>query len=262
MNILDQIVAVKRKEVAHAKSFRSNKQLENSVLFSHVTNSLKTSLQNKSSTGIIAEFKKASPSKGIINNHAEVGDVVKAYAEYGAAGISILTDEEFFKGSLVDLETARKEVPFMPLLRKDFIIDEYQLLEAKASGADVILLIAACLSESQVKRLALFARSLQLEVLLEIHDEDELGHICDPVDMVGVNNRNLKTFVVDVNKSVEVGKKIPEDKIRISESGISSIETIRHLKTFGYKGFLIGETFMKEANPAIAFASFVEQLNQ
>lgn len=262
MNILDQIVSVKRKEVAKAKNLRSNKQLESSVLFSRETNSLKASLQNKSSTGIIAEFKKASPSKGLINDRAEVGDIVRAYAEYGAAGISVLTDEEFFKGSLIDLETARKEVPFMPLLRKDFIIDEYQLLEAKASGADVILLIAACLSETKVKRLALFAKSLQLEVLLEIHDEDELGHICEPVDMVGVNNRDLKTFRVDVKRSVDLGKKIPEDKIRISESGISSIEAIRHLKTCGYQGFLIGETFMKEANPAIAFASFVEQLNQ
>jgi indole-3-glycerol phosphate synthase len=172
--------------------------------------------------------------------------------------LSILTDEYFFAGNKQDIVASRGID--IPILRKDFIIEEYQVLEAKAMGADVILLIAACLTPARVQELAAYARRLQLEVLLEIHDEDELVHICEDIDIVGVNNRDLKTFSVDVNRSIDLGKKIPMGKLKISESGISDVKTIGLLKQHGYNGFLIGETFMKEPDPAIAFARFVHAL--
>src|SRR5687768_10520465 len=186
MNILDKIVAVKRKEVELAKSQISYRELERSPAFSRTTNSLKAALKKPNTSGIIAEFKKASPSKGVINDSVSVEHVVQAYAQHGASGISVLTDEQFFKGSLNDLEKARQAVPQTPLLRKDFVIDEYQILQARHAGADLILLIAACLSPSAVKKLAAFAKTIQLEVLLEIHNEKELEHIDDSVDLVGV----------------------------------------------------------------------------
>jgi indole-3-glycerol phosphate synthase len=169
-----------------------------------------------------------------------------------------LTDKAFFGGSNGDLQQAR--INPIPILRKDFIIDEYQIVQAKSIGADVILLIAACLSPARVKRFAAFAKRLGLELLLEIHNEEELDHICDEVDLVGVNNRDLKTFKVDVNVSLQLINKIPTGKIAIAESGISNVETIVTLKQAGFRGFLIGETFMKEAEPAIAFADFVRKL--
>jgi indole-3-glycerol phosphate synthase len=172
----------------------------------------------------------------------------------------VLTDVKFFGGTADDLKKAR--VNDIPILRKDFMIDEYQIVEARAMGADVILLIAACLSPERVKELAIFAKSLQLEVLLEIHNEDELQHICDATEIVGINNRDLKTFTVDINRSLELGKKIPAEKIKIAESGISNIETISTFKTAGFRGFLIGENFMKTPDPTIAFAGFVQQLKQ
>ena len=172
-----------------------------------------------------------------------------------------LTDENFFGGSNDDIMYAR-DIVSVPILRKDFIIDEYQIVEAKAIGASVILLIAANLTPQRVQELALFAKRLSLEVLLEIHNEDELQHICTEVDIVGVNNRDLKTFTVDVNRSIELSDKIPADKIKISESGISDVDTIIRLRQYGFKGFLIGENFMKHADPSIAFADFVNALKQ
>jgi indole-3-glycerol phosphate synthase len=258
MNILDKIIEHKKKEVADCKARISVSELEKNALFLRETLSLKKYLSDDSKTGIIAEFKRKSPSKGIINDKVNVAEVTAAYTNNGASGLSVLTDSHFFGGSREDVQEAR--VNAIPILRKDFMIDEYQVTEAKAMGADVILLIAACLTTIEVRRLAVFAKSLQLEVLLEIHNEEELQHICDEVDLVGVNNRDLKTFTVDINRSISLGEKIPAGKIKISESGISSIETIMHLKTFGYKGFLIGENFMKEESPSIAFASFVNQL--
>jgi len=219
---------------------------------------LKQFLLDDTKTGLIAEFKRRSPSKGIINDKADVVEVTKAYTNHGASCLSVLTDSVFFGGSADDLSKAR--VNTIPILRKDFIIDEYQLIEARAMGADVILLIAACLTPDRVKELAFFAKSLQLEVLLEIHNEAELKHICDEVDMVGVNNRDLKTFSVDINRSIELGKQIAADKLKIAESGIDSIETIIAFKKAGFKGFLIGEHFMKQPDPTIAFAEFVKQL--
>lgn len=259
MNILDNIIAVKRGEVRAKKELVPVSELENFPYFNSACNSLVSQLLMEGSTGIIAEFKRKSPSKGVINDKVEIGPVVESYDAHGAAGISILTDENFFGGSNDDVLYARSIVK-VPILRKDFIIDEYQLLEAKAIGASVILLIAACLSPKRVQELALFARKLGLEVLLEIHDETELNHICEEVDLVGVNNRDLKTFTVDVKRSIELIKQIPAEKIKISESGISDVDTIIRLMSYGYKGFLIGENFMKQPEPSIAFADFVNQL--
>jgi indole-3-glycerol phosphate synthase len=257
MNILDKIIEQKKIEVAERKAAVSVEQLQQSAFYSRGIFSLKQFLLNENKTGIIAEFKRKSPSKGIINDRADVVEVTKAYAANGASCLSVLTDELFFGGKTEDLQRAR--VHEIPILRKDFIIDEYQITEARAMGADVILLIAACLTPERVKELALFAKSLGLEVLLEIHNEEELAHICAATEIVGINNRDLKTFTVDINRSVELGKKIPADKLKIAESGINNIDTICTFKNAGFKGFLIGENFMKEPDPTIAFAAFVKQ---
>lgn len=258
MNILDSIIANKKTEVARAKEQIPVKVLRRTKFFNRPTFSLKQFLLDETKTGIIAEFKRQSPSKGIINNTADVVEVTAAYTQHGASCLSVLTDNHFFGGSPEDLVKAR--VNNIPILRKDFMIDEYQITEARAMGADVILLIAACLTPAKVKELADFAQSLQLEVLLEIHNEDELRHICDATGIVGVNNRDLKTFTVDINRSVDLSKKIGADKIKIAESGINDIETISIFKNAGFKGFLIGESFMKHPDPTIAFAKFVQQL--
>lgn len=258
MNILDTIITKKKIEVAERKSKTPVSALEQSAYFNRETLSLKKFLADENLTGIIAEFKRKSPSKGWINSNADAAVVTKAYADNGASGLSVLTDEHFFGGSFADLEKAR--INKVPILRKDFMIDEYQLIEAKSIGADVILLIAANLTVQQVKHLAKAAKNLGLEVLLEIHNEEELAHICDEVDIVGVNNRNLKTFEVSIQTSIDLSVKIPAEKFKISESGISDVNTIHELKKYGFKGFLIGENFMKSTEPQIAFASFVKQL--
>jgi indole-3-glycerol phosphate synthase len=233
-------------------------ELEQQSFFSRKTLSLKQFLLDDTRTGIIAEFKRKSPSKGIINATADVVTVTSAYAKYGASGLSVLTDEQFFGGSTNDLIQAR--INQVPILRKDFVIDEYQIVEAKAMGADLILLIAACLTPAEVKRLAEFARSLQLEVLLELHAEEELEHICDATELVGINNRNLKTFVVDIERSLNMAARIPAGKIKIAESGISDPANIRLFKEHDFKGFLIGENFMKTQDPGSAFHNFITQL--
>lgn len=258
MNILDTIIAQKEKELAVRRKERSIQQLEAMPLFERQCLSLTTFLENTDKTGIIAEYKRKSPSKGIINGTATVQEVTAAYTKNGASGISVLTDTDFFGGNLDDLQAARFNTT--PLLRKDFMIDEYQLLEAKAFGADVILLIAACLSVGEVKSLAAAAKKLGLEVLLEIHNDEELGHICDEVDMVGVNNRNLKTFEVSIDTSLGLINKMPREKPAIAESGISEVDTIVTLRQAGFRGFLIGENFMKHADPSVAFADFTNQL--
>ena len=259
MNILETIIEHKREEVAERKLFISEKVLRSVDNYKRGCYSLIESLSQKNTTGIIAEFKRKSPSKGYINEFADVVTVTTGYVNAGAACISVLTDHSFFGGSTADFVAAR--VNKIPLLRKDFIIDEYQIVEAKAMGADVILLIAACLSKEDVKRLAAFAVAEGLEVLLELHDETELAHICDDTILVGINNRNLKDFKVDLNASIAMSKKIPAGKIKIAESGISDPAMIKLFTEAGYKGFLIGETFMKESNPAIAFNTFVKNIN-
>jgi indole-3-glycerol phosphate synthase len=259
MNILDRIIEYKRKEVAERKAVVPVKALEGMAGFGRPTLSLRDSLADPGKSGIIAEFKRRSPSKGVINDRSTVVEVTKGYAAAGACCLSVLTDGPSFGGSNEDLVAAR--VNTIPILRKEFIVDEYQIVEARAIGADVILLIAACLSREEVCRLAKFARQLELEVLLEIHGEDELGHICGATPIVGVNNRDLKTFTVDIERSIRLIERIPKDKLLIAESGIHDVETIWRMRDAGFHGFLVGERFMKEQNPAIAFASFVQQLN-
>ncbi len=251
-------MAKKKIEVKKRKQEKSISELENGSFFKNKVLDFKNYLSREDKTGIIAEFKRRSPSKGIINSSSTVTEVTTAYTKYGASGLSILTDEDFFGGSMNDLMMAT--INEVPLLRKDFIIDEYQLVESKAFGAEVILLIAACLSKKEVKDLASSAKNIGLNVLLEIHNEEELEHICDEVDVVGVNNRDLKTFAVDIARSIELSKKIPTDKIKISESGIDDISTIRLLQQHGFKGFLIGEKFMKEKDPGEAFRIFTNKL--
>lgn len=257
MNILDKIITHKRQEVEERKASVPVAALEKSRFFTRATLSPSTFLRE--GTGIIAEFKRRSPSKGVINDRVSAADVTKGYAEAGASCLSVLTDERFFGGSREDLEAAR--VNAIPILRKDFIIDPYQIVEARSMGADMILLIAACLSPAEVRRLAEFAVSMGLEPVLELHSDDELGHICDATRMVGVNNRDLKTFTVDVERSIRLSRRLPGDRMLIAESGIDNIETIRYMREAGFHGFLIGEYFMKQQDPAIAFASFVKKLN-
>jgi indole-3-glycerol phosphate synthase len=259
MNILEQIVEHKKIEVAEHKKITPVSDLREYDFFEAECDSLKRSLLFKDGTGIIAEFKRKSPSKGIINNTAEIFDVLDAYDMKGASGISILTDEKYFGGTIDDIYDHRAGLT-TPVLRKDFIIDEYQIVESKAIGADAILLIAACLTPKEVKRLAGSAKNLGLEVLLELHDENELEHICDETELIGINNRNLKTFEVNIEHSLKMAEKIPSYKIKIAESGINSVDDIVLFKENGFKGFLIGELFMKEADPAIAFAEFVNAL--
>ena len=259
MSILDDIISFKRQEVEKRKKDVGLDELEKREFFSREIISLKQSLLDEARTGIIAEFKRRSPSKGIINNAADVNKVTTAYVQGGASALSILTDEYFFGGSESDLLRAR--IHEIPILRKDFIVDKYQLVESRAMGADVILLIAACLSPKEVRDLAAFAKELELEVLLELHGENELAHMCDEIDLVGINNRNLKTFEVDIERSLAMANKIPAGKIRIAESGISKIENIKLFREHGFKGFLMGEHFMKQADPGRAFEEFVSKLD-
>lgn len=259
MNILEKIIDHKRKEVEERKLLCSEELLRESINFDRTCFSLIDKINEGNNTGIIAEFKRKSPSKGFINEHANVVEVTTGYTNAGAVCLSVLTDTDFFGGSTADLVAAR--VNQIPILRKDFIIDEYQIVEAKAMGADLILLIAACLSVEEVKKLSAFAVAIGLEVLLELHDETELDHICDDTILVGVNNRNLKDFKVDISASLAMAKKIPDTKIKIAESGISDPAMIKIFKEAGFKGFLIGETFMKETNPAVAFNTFAKNMN-
>ncbi|WP_418502463.1 indole-3-glycerol phosphate synthase TrpC [Flagellimonas sp.] len=261
MNILDKIVADKRKEVDLKKSLIPISQLETSVLMERTTASLAAALR-KSNTGIIAEHKRRSPSKSVINQNLNVQDVAKGYADAGVCGMSVLTDGKYFGGSLDDLVLARASVD-IPLLRKEFIIDEYQIMEAKAYGADVILLIAAILSREEIKTLSESAKSLGLEVLLEVHNEEELQKSIMPsLDMLGVNNRNLKTFEVSLDTSKTLSEQIPDDFVKVSESGISTIGAIQELKEFGYQGFLIGENFMKTDDPGASAKIFIDGLKK
>lgn len=260
MNILDKIITDKKREVALKKQLIPMTQLENSVLFGARTYSLSKILRNNL-VGIIAEHKRRSPSKSVINNDFSVEEIVVGYQNSGVSGISVLTDGKYFGGSLDDLLLAKAAVN-VPLLRKEFIIDEYQILEAKAHGADVILLIAAVLTREKIKQLSEFAHSLGLEVLLEVHNREELEKAIMPsLDMIGVNNRNLKTFEVSLDFSKELAIHIPNEFVKVSESGISSVEAIRELQPFGYRGFLIGEHFMKTKNPGKSAKEFINILS-
>lgn len=254
MNILEKITQSKKREIALKKQLFSTNDFEKSPLFDRKTVSLKRCLL--ASPGIIAEHKRRSPSKAVINQSLAVEEIVSGYAEAGVSAISVLTDGQYFGGSLDDLLLARAAVS-LPLLRKDFMIDPYQILEAKAFGADLILLIAAILQPNEINQMALLAKSLGLEVLLEVHNREELDYSLTPeIDFVGVNNRNLKTFEVSLDTSKELAAYIPDAFLKISESGLSNPESVKTLLKHGYRGFLMGEHFMKTPNPGAAAADF------
>ena len=258
MTILDKIIADKHKEVALKKQLITTRQLEQYPLFDRETSSLAKALQQGS--GIIAEHKRRSPSKSVINHSLSVQDVARGYETAGASGMSVLTDGKYFGGSLDDLLLARASTQF-PLLRKEFIVDEYQILEAKAHGADAILLIAASLTKEEIVSFSAFAKALHLDVLCESHNKEELlKSIVPTVDMLGINNRNLKTFEVSIQTSKDLVTFIPDDFVKVSESGISSVSAIKELKPYGFEGFLIGENFMKTDNPGESATTFIQQL--
>lgn len=264
MTILDKIIANKREEVGRAKAGVPVEALMEYPYYSRETLSLRQRLGDAGQPGIIAEFKRKSPSKGEIHPGAVVEKVVSDYGTYGAAGISVLTDTDFFGGSKDDLMQAREANPFTPMLRKDFIVDEYQLHEARAWGADVILLIAANLTPEETLSLSRKARELNMEVLLEVHDREELDRSpLDFVDIIGVNNRNLKNFAENnVNASLNLIQYLPDTVVKISESCISSPETVQELWEAGYQGFLMGENFMKTADPGESLKAFREEVKK
>jgi indole-3-glycerol phosphate synthase len=258
MTILDKIIADKHKEVALKKQLIPTNQLEQSVLFDRKTQSLANALRQGS--GIIAEHKRRSPSKSVINHSLSVQDVAQGYETAGASGMSVLTDGKYFGGSLDDLLLSRAATQF-PLLRKEFIVDEYQILEAKAHGADAILLIAASLTRKEIEDFSAFAKALHLDVLCEAHNKEELlKSIVPTVDMLGINNRNLKTFDVSIQISKDLVTLIPDEFVKVSESGISSVNAIKELQPYGFEGFLIGENFMKTDDPGASAKKFIEQL--
>ncbi|MBA3987423.1 MAG: indole-3-glycerol phosphate synthase TrpC [Flavobacteriales bacterium] len=257
--ILDTIVAHKQKEIIARKNSINSKQLEQMPLFVSETISLSKNLRS-STSGILAEFKRRSPSKPEINSSISVEQVALGYQEAGVSGMSILTNSHFFGGTLNDMEIARKNIQ-IPILRKEFILDEFQLLEAKAYGADVILLIAAILSKNEIISLSQFAKSLGMEVLLEVHNEAEIHKsIMSSIDIVGVNNRNLNTFITDIQTSKNLSELIPKEFVKISESGIDDILAVKDLQAYGYKGFLIGEHFMKTKDPGKSAKLFIQKL--
>ena len=260
MTILDQINETKRQEIATSKKLFPQEHLMASPYFGRKCNSLKAALLKENASGVIAEFKPKSPSKGVINDKAEVTEVTRGYVSAGASGLSVLTDEEYFGGSIENLAKARFANPDTPILRKDFMLDPYQVYEAKAHGADVILLIAESLTKELLLELTLKAKELGLEVLVEVHNEEELEKLNPQVDIVGVNNRDLRSFKVDVDTSVRLSKLIPDQFVKISESGISDPAAISKLRDAGFRGFLIGETFMKTDDPAKTCKEFIEKL--
>jgi len=262
MDILKKIIAHKEKEVAERKSLFPTKLLEKSIYFSSKTVSLQKYLLRDDKAGIIAEIKRKSPSKGMIHENVSIEQTSIAYMQGGASAISVLTDSEFFGGKNEDLTTVRK-FNYCPILRKDFTIDEYQIVEAKSIGADAILLIAAVLSPERLSELAQFAHSHGLEVLMEVHNMEELkSHINEHLDVVGVNNRNLKTFGVSIETSIALVDAIPNQFVKISESGISSPGTVIKLMKHGFQGFLIGEYFMSHSRPGAACAEFIQKVKK
>lgn len=262
MNILDEIVAHKRKETEERKSLYPVRLLEQSIYFATPCVSMRHYIRRPDKSGIIAEIKRKSPSKGIINAHVSVERVSIGYMQAGASAISVLTDRTYFGGSNEDLTTARK-FNFCPILRKDFTVDEYQIVEAKSIGADAILLIAAALDAASLKSLASFAHSLGLEVLLEVHTREELDYSLDAgADLIGVNNRDLKTFTISLDVSKRLAPLIPDGVVKVSESGIESPEAIIELREHGFEGFLVGQNFMQHSSPEKACKEFIDELRK
>ena len=260
MNILDKIIDYKRKEVAEQKELYPIKLLEQSIFFESQSVSLKKYIQRDDKSGIIAEIKRKSPSKGVINPYISIERTSIGYMQAGASALSVLTDKNFFGGSNEDLTTARK-FNFCPILRKDFTIDEYQIVEAKSIGADAILLIASALKPAELISMSSFAHTFGLEVLLEVHNEEELkGSLDAGADLIGVNNRDLKTFELSIEISKRLAHLIPSSIVKVSESGIESIQAILDLKKFGYEGFLMGQNFMQHSRPEVACKEFIDDL--
>jgi indole-3-glycerol phosphate synthase len=261
MHILEEITNFKKRLLAYKKKIVSIQDLEKSPLFEKPCISLSESIK-KSKFGIIAEHKRRSPSKPHINFKADVFEVAQAYENSGASGMSVLTEQKYFGGSLEDLILSRA-ASNLPLLRKDFMVDEYQFIEAKAHGADVVLLIAACLGPNQIKDFSKLTKELGMQCILEVHNQKELEEsYCDSIDILGVNNRNLKTFRVDLQTSHDLIKYMPKSVVKISESGIKNEKDILELKKSGYQGFLLGEHFMKSENPGLSAKTFIDKLNQ
>jgi indole-3-glycerol phosphate synthase len=260
MSILNKIIADKRREVDELKQLIPLKELEQTTFFEKPSLSMRSYLKDGSRTGIIAEFKRKSPSKGYINQFAKIKDIVTKYEKFGASGISVLTDLKYFGGINNDLTEARKSCN-IPVLRKDFIIDEYQIFEAKSIGADCILLIASVLEKNTINYFTKIAHSLKLEILFEIHDKDEIKKINPDIDIIGINNRNLNSFEVNIDNSVQISKYLPRDCIKISESGLNNPEHLILLRNEGFDGFLIGENFMRTSDPGMEFKAFVEIYN-
>lgn len=258
-DILEKIVQHKRAMLPLRKGLMPTAVLERYPYFERKCLPLSDGLLSASRTGIIAEFKRKSPSKGVLNADADPVQVAKAYEANGASAVSVLTDDHFFGGSADDLMSVREAVS-LPLLRKDFVIDEYQLLEAKAWGADIVLLIAACLTPAEVRSLSLSARTLGMQVLLELHAEEEIGHVCEHTELIGINNRDLRTFEVDVDRSLRMAGRLPADSVKVAESGIHSAEQVHRFRDNGFHGFLMGEQFMKAEDPGEAFREFVSTL--
>jgi len=258
--ILDEIVANRVEEVLKQKKAISLSQMQSKIDLGVACNSLSAQLRTSGMSGIIAEFKRRSPSKGVINDKVLPEIVTKGYVEAGVSGLSVLTDSRYFGGSATDFMAARNANPKTPLLRKDFMVDEYQIYESKYLKADVILLIAAVLKKSDIFRFTSVAHELGMEVLLELHDESEIEKIDPSIDMIGINNRNLKDFKVDMDRSLRLLSQLPVTAIKISESGLSDPETVDDLRSRGFHGFLMGEIFMKSDHPAVACSDFVSRL--
>lgn len=256
MTILDQIIEHKAFEIEASKPLIPIEALSDMPYYERKCHDFAQSVMTK--TGIVAEFKRKSPSKGLINGEVSVSDVVIAYQTAGVSAVSILTDTKYFGGTFNDLLLARAVLD-IPILRKDFIIDAYQLHEAKAIGADVILLIAAGLELNQCKELASEAKSIGLNVFLELHAKEELKYLSKDIDVVGINNRNLKTFEVNIENSIRLSQELPADLPKIAESGISTVSTLQHMKSNGFEGFLIGESFMRNSNPGSACQAFIKE---
>ena len=259
--ILAEIVDNRKKEVSAQKLRIPLAEIKSKIDPDFNCNSLSAGLQAIGASGIIAEFKRRSPSKGVINDRVHPESVTKGYADAGASGLSILTDSHYFGGSTADFIAARNTNPLIPLLRKDFMIDEYQLFESRLLKADVILLIAAVLGKEEIARFTSIAHELGMEVLLELHDESEIEKIDNKIDMIGINNRNLKDFKVDMNRSLKLLDRLPAGAVKISESGISDPAVVDFLRERGFQGFLMGENFMKSEDPSTACHDFISRLN-
>ena len=258
--ILDEIVANRKFEVAIQKLKFPLEDVKAKIDLSLKRNSLSNRLLSEESSGIIAEFKRRSPSKGVINDRVQPEIVTKGYANAGVSGLSVLTDSSYFGGSTADFTAARNANPLIPLLRKDFMVDEYQIYESRMLNADVILLIGAVLEKSEITRFTSIAHELGMEVLLELHDESEIEKIDNQADMIGINNRNLKDFKVDLDRSLQLLNRLPTKAVKISESGLSDPKTVDYLRHRGFQGFLMGENFMKSDNPVAACTDFISQL--